>query len=324
MDEWQAPWFLAGIPAIPLLLWWLHRQRPRVRFASLQLIHAAPSLRRSLAWLPVPLLGVGLALSLVALARPQLAQTRKIVRSEGIDIVLALDTSRSMAERDFTIGGQRATRLAVAKNVVARFVAGREHDRIGLVVFGEEAFTQVPLTLDHQGLSRFLKQVDIGMAGERRTAIGDALAVATRRLADLEAESKVVILLTDGQNNAGVIEPDEAAEAAAALGVKIYTIGASPEAGQRQGWLGLQRSRVDLDETTLQSIAEATEARYFRAYDSEALAKVYALIDQLEPTTAEYEEFTEYEERYRSWLLAGLALVVFSLLLNATLLRRIP
>lgn len=324
MDEWQAPWFLLGIPLVPVLLWWLHRQRPRLRFASLHLVQARSSLRGSLAWLPMPLVGLGLALCLVALARPQEGQTRTVVKSEGIDIMLALDTSRSMAEKDFTIGGQRASRLAVARNVVSRFVAGREHDRIGLVVFGEEAFTQVPLTLDHGGLSRFLKQVDIGMAGEKRTAIGDAIAVASRRLAELEGDSKVVVLLTDGQNNAGVLEPAEAAEAAAALGIKVYTIGAGPEPGQRQGWLGLRRSRSDLDEETLTAIAEATEARYFRAHDAEALAKVYALIDQLEPTTAEYEELTNYEERYRPWLLWGLALLVAGLMLNATLFRRIP
>jgi Ca-activated chloride channel family protein len=316
---WGAPWFLLALALVPVVSWWLRHRRPRLRFSSSSLLQPAPSLRLSLAWVPAPLLAIGLALCIVALARPQLPHTQSVTKSEGIDIMLALDTSRSMAEPDFTIGGRRASRLDVAKNVVARFVAGREHDRVGLVVFGEEAFTQVPLTLDHQGLSRFLRQVDIGMAGERRTAIGDAVAVATRRMAELEAPSKVVILLTDGQSNAGQLEPDDAAEAAAALGVKVYTIGVGPEAG------GRRRSRAgDLDEAALRRIAEITDAHYFRATDEDTLTLVYQTIDELEPTTAEVRELTRYEERYHRWLAWGLALLVLGVLLDSTLLRRIP
>ncbi len=318
MASWGNPWFLLLLPLAPALLWLMHRQRPRLRFASLHLLRAAPSPRRSLAWLPKLLLGLGLAACVVALARPQLAHKQVLTKSEGIDIMLALDTSHSMSEPDFTIGGRRATRLDVAKNVVARFVAGREHDRVGLVVFGEEAFTQVPLTLDHNGLSRFLRMVRIGMAGEQRTAIGDAIAVASRRMAELEAPSKVVILLTDGESNAGQLEPDAAAEAAAALGIKVYTIGVGAE--PRRG-----RSRISgLDEVTLQRIAEITDARYFRATDEDTLSLVYQTIDELEPSTAEVQEFTRYDERYHPWLLWGLGLLVLSLLADATLFRRIP
>ena len=318
MDSWGTPWFLLALALVPALLWLVHRQRPRLRFASLHLVRPAPSIRRSLAGTPKVLLGLGLAACVVALARPQLAHRQTITKSEGIDIMLALDTSRSMAEPDFTIGGRRATRLDVAKNVVSRFIAGREHDRVGLVVFGEEAFTQVPLTLDHQGLSRFLRMVEIGMAGEQRTAIGDAIAVASRRMAALEAPSKVVILLTDGENNAGQIEPDAAAEAAAALGIKVYTIGVGPEPGRR-------RARSSgLDEVTLQHIADLTDARYFRATDEDTLRLVYETIDELEPSTAEVKELTRYDERYHPWLLWGLGLLVLSLLTEATLFRRIP
>jgi len=316
-STWGMPWFLAALPLVPLLLWWLHRQRPRLRFASLHLVRPAVSARRQLAWLPRALLGVGLALCIVALARPQLTHTQVVTKSEGIDIMLALDTSWSMSEPDFTIGGKRATRLDVAKNVVSRFIAGRQSDRVGLVVFGTEAFTQVPLTLDHQGLSRFLRQVQIGMAGEKKTAIGDAVAVAARRMAELDAPAKVVILLTDGESNAGTLEPAEAAEAAAALGVKVYTIGVGSEGGRR-------RSRSGLDEATLRSIAELTDARYFRATDEDTLRLVYETIDQLEPTTAEVRELTHNEERYHRWLAWGLALLILSLAVNATLLRRIP
>jgi Ca-activated chloride channel family protein len=316
---WGAPWFLLALLLVPALIWLLHRGRPRLRFASLHLVRTGGGLRASLAWVPRPLLALGLTLCIVALARPQLTHKTVVTKSEGIDIMLALDTSRSMMEPDFTVGGRRASRLDVAKTVVASFIASREHDRVGLVVFGEEAFTQVPLTLDHQGLSRFLRQVSIGMAGEKRTAIGDAIAVASRRMAELEAPSKVVILLTDGQSNAGVLEPAEAAEAAAALGVKVYTIGVGPEASR-----GRRSRGGELDEATLEHIAEITEARYFRATDEDTLRLVYETIDALEPSTAEVREITHHEERYHRWLLWGLALLALSVLLDATLFRRIP
>ncbi len=315
---WGSPWFLLALLCVPALLWLLHRQRPRLRFASLQLVQLAASPRRGLAWLPRAALGLGLAACVVALARPQLAHKQVVTKSEGIDIMLAVDTSGSMDERDFTIGGRRATRLDVAKNVVARFIAGRPHDRIGLVVFGEEAFTQVPLTLDHQGLSRFLSQVSIGMAGENQTAIGDAIAIATRRMAELDAPAKVVILLTDGQNTSGTLDPDEAAEAAATLGVEVYTIGVGAEPGSRRS------RRGDLDEITLRRIAEITGARYFRGTDEDTLRLIYDTIDELEPSTAEVRELTRHEERYHRWLLWGLGLLVLGLLLDATMFRRIP
>jgi Ca-activated chloride channel family protein len=297
-NTWASPWFLALLPLVPALLWWMHRQRPRLRFSSLHLLQVRPSPRRGLAWLPLPLMGLGLALCIVALARPQLTHRQTVTKSEGIDIMLALDTSRSMAEPDFRIGGRRASRLDVAVNVVGRFIAGREHDRIGLVVFGQEGF---------------LRQVDIGMAGERKTAVGDAVAVASRRMAALDAPAKVVILLTDGQNNAGYLSPEEAAEAAATLGVEVYTVGVLPEYG-----------RGDLDETTLRSVAELTGARYFRATDEDTLALIYETIDELEPSTAEVRELVRHEERYHRWLLWGLALLGLSLLLDATLFRRVP
>ena len=319
MASWGNPWFLLLLALVPALLWYLHRQRPRLRFASLHLVRAAASPRRSLAWLPRVLMGLGLAACIVAFARPQLTHKQVVTKSEGIDIMLALDTSQSMNEPDFTIGGRRASRLDVAKNVVSRFIAGREHDRVGLVVFGEEAFTQVPLTLDHQGLSRFLRQVQIGMAGEKKTAVGDAVAVASRRMAELDAPAKVVILLTDGQSNAGTLEPAAAAEAAAAVGVKVYTIGVGPESGR-----GRRSRGPAFDETTLKLIAEITEAQYFRATDEDTLRLVYETIDELEPSTAEVRELTRHDERYHRWLLWGLGLLVLSLLSNATLFRRIP
>ncbi len=326
MHEWQAPLFLLGIPLIPLLLFWRRRKRPRYRFASLALVRPVRSPRRLLAWLPELSLGLGLALCLVALARPQLTRKETVVRSEGIDILLALDVSGSMEAPDFTIAGHRSSRLDVAKAVIGRFVAGREHDRIGLVVFGEEAFTQVPLTLDHIGLARFLSQVEIGMAGRKATAVGEALAIAGQRLMKLEAPSKVVILLTDGRNNAGSISPEQAAEAVAALDIRVHTIGVGPEPGSGGilGVLGGRSRGGDLDEQTLQRIAELTGGRYFRADDTSALKKVYQTIDEMEKTTAEVQEFVHHDELYHRWLLWGLGLLSLHILLSATLLRRLP
>jgi Ca-activated chloride channel family protein len=260
----------------------------------------------------------------VGLARPQLVDRERVMESEGIDILLVLDTSGSMEAEDFRLGSRAANRLEVAKEVVARFVDGREDDRVGLVVFGEEAFTQVPLTLDHDALVDFLRQVQIGMAGARQTAIGDAIAVAGRRLKELDAESRVMILLTDGRSNAGSVEPMEAAEAAKALGIRIYTIGVgSNEAGGILGIFGGRR-RGELDEATLRMIAQKTGAQYFRAADTEALAEVYRTIDKLEKTTAESREFVHREEVFHPWVWSGLVMLLLNLLLGETVLRRLP
>jgi len=195
---------------------------------------------------------------------------------------------------------------------------------VGLVVFGEEAFTQVPLTLDHNALIDFLGQVQIGMAGARQTAIGDAIAVGGRRLKELEAESRVMILLTDGRSNAGSVEPLEAAEAAKALGIRIYTVGVgSKDGGGIMGILSGRRGS-ELDETTLRVIAKKTGAQYFRAADAEALQEVYRTIDKLEKTTAESREFVHREEVFQPWAWSGLLMLLINLLLSETVLRRLP
>jgi Ca-activated chloride channel family protein len=322
MLEWATPlWFLA-LP-VALIAPWLVRG-PRVRMASLRAMRAPPTLRWMLAWLPQAAASLGLVLLTVGLARPQLVDRERVVESEGIDILLVLDTSGSMEAEDFHLGSRAANRLEVAKEVVARFVDGRKDDRVGLVVFGEEAFTQVPLTLDHDALVDFLRQVQIGMAGARQTAIGDAIAVAGRRLKELDAESRVMILLTDGRSNAGSVEPLEAAEAAKALGIRIYTIGVgSKDGGGIFGIFGGRR-RGELDEATLRMIAKKTGAQYFRAADTEALAEVYRTIDKLEKTTAESREFVHREEVFHPWVWSGLAMLLLNLLLGETVLRRLP
>lgn len=322
MIEWAAPWWLLAIlPA--LVLPWLGGG-PRLRHASTALLTGGASLRLLLAWLPRALGALGLCLLAVALARPQLVDRQRVVESEGIDIMLVLDTSGSMEAEDYTLNGRAASRLLVAKEVIADFVDGRPDDRIGLVVFGEDAYTQVPLTLDHDSLTSILRQVHLGSAGRRATAVGDAIAVGGNRLKDLDAPSKVMILLTDGRSNAGAVPPLEAAEAARALGIRIYTVGIGSSGGSR-GLLGmLGRSGGELDERTLEAIARITEARYFRADSTQALRQVYETIDALEKTTAESHEFVHTEERYHGWLAAGLVLLLLQLLLGETWLRRLP
>lgn len=319
--ELGAPAMLWLLP-VALVLPWLAR-RPRLAWSALSLSVARPTLRTAVAGLPTLLQSLGLALLVVALSRPQHVDRQRVVEREGIDILLVLDTSGSMEATDYSIGGRPASRLAAAKEVIADFVEGRPDDRIGLVVFGETAFTQVPLTTDHRAMGHFLRLVDLGMAGQRATAIGDAIAVASKRMKELDAPSKVVILLTDGQSNAGQIGPLDAAQAAHALGIKVYTIGMGA-AGGRRGLFGLMGGRSDLDEDTLKEIARVTDAQYFRADDTKTLAQVYETIDSLETSTAEVEEFVHRDERYHGVLAVGLALILLQQLLAQTWLRRLP
>lgn len=324
MLELGSPWWLLGLP-VALWVPWL-RRGVRVQLSALDMLTHRTGLRVVLGRLPALLASLGLAALTIALARPQLVDRERVLEREGIDIQIALDTSGSMEAEDFIIGGRQANRLDVSKAVIAKFIEGRPDDRVGLVLFGEEAFTQVPLTLDHQAVIGMLSEVEIGMAGSRATAIGDAIAVAGRPLKDLQAESRVMILLTDGHNNAGHVDPVVAAKAADSLGVRIYTIGVGSKDGERGGGLlGLFRSRrSDLDEPMLRNIAEQTQARYFRAADTEALAEVYATIDALEKTTAEAKVYVHREERFQYAAVIGLFFLLLSSLLGETTLRRLP
>jgi len=322
----QHPWWLLLWLVLPVLALWRARGgAAAVRFSALSLVSGGASVRVALAWLPAALEILGLAALVVALARPQLTHRETVVESEGIDILLALDVSGSMESPDFELRGREASRLDVAKAVMARFVEGRPDDRIGLVVFGEEAFTQVPLTLDHDALLDFLDNVRIGMAGRRATAIGQGLAIAARPLARLEAPERIIVLLTDGRSNAGKLEPLEAAEAAAAVGIRVYTIGVGAVGGSNGGLFGVfTRGRDEVDEATLKSVAEATDGRYFRATDTETLVQIYDTIDELEKSTAEVTEYIHREELFRFALVPGLALLGLQLLLAHTVFRRLP
>lgn len=321
-----SPLWLLALLAVPPLAWALWRGR-----------RPAPGLRYSVAsdaaalgatgwarWrrLPDALLLAALALGVVALARPQDRDASVERSAEGIDIVLALDVSTSMTAEDFV-----PNRFEAAKQVAAEFVQGRTSDRIGLVVFAAQAYTQAPLTLDYPFLLTMLGEVQMGVI-EDGTAIGTALATATARLRDSDAASKVVVVLTDGQNNRGQVDPQTAAEAAAALGVKVYAVGVGSEGGPLRGRLpfggSVLRRAPGVDEAALRAVAETTGGRYFRATDAEALRQIYAAISELERTEIEETVLLDVEERYPLFLWPALACLLAAVALATTRLREVP
>ncbi len=321
MLEWMHPGWFAALPLA--LLPWIAWLRPHtLRFSALASVRA-PRNWRSVAALLVPLLEcVAIAGVVLALARPQEVRRETVRESQGIDILLAIDTSGSMRERDMRAGTRELSRLQAAQVVMAQFVEGRPDDRVGLEVFGEEAFVQVPLTLDHEALTAFVAELDIGMAGQGATAVGTAIAVGAKRMKELEAPSRVLILVTDGRSNAGTISPLQAAEAAAALGIRVYTIGVG--AASRGGLFGMMGGGADIDERSLRAIAATTGGRYYRAADTESLAQVYAEIDQLERSSARTKEFVHRDERYLLPLLPAVVAFLAQLALGATIFRRVP
>lgn len=317
MMEWGSPWafwLLIPVLLLPLQARWTGRNRLAV--ASEEAVQRGLSVRVLLAWVPDALRMVGLALLVVALARPQITHRNVVVEKNGLDILLAIDTSGSMDAPDFSMGMVPVSRLEVAKGVMSEFVAHRPYDRIGLVVFGADAFTFVPLTLDHDTLGRALEHVQIGMAGRSATAIGSAIAVAGRRMEQVKAPSKVIILLTDGRNNVARPDPIQASNALAALGIRVYTIGIGS---------GAARYGTDaIDEPMMRKIAKVTGGRYFRATTTHALQKVYDTIDELEKSPAKVKKLVQHVELFRRYLVPGAGLLVLQVLLSATFLRRGP
>ena len=264
-----------------------------------------------------------------ALARPQAGKVFSQVRSEGVDIIIAVDTSDSMKAMDFTRGSERVTRLEILKDVASSFVQKRPNDRLGLVVFGEEAYVQCPLTLDHGIVLDFIKHAEIGVAGGDATAIGSALAVSVARLKDLKAKEKIVILTTDGENNAGRITPMVAADIAKSLGVKVYTIGIGSKGGAPvlvNTIMGptYQYMNFSIDEELLTNIAQKTGGHYYRATDAKKLEEIYSTIDKLEKTEVKIKQYTEYEELFYYALVLGIFLILLEIGLANTLLRKIP
>lgn len=326
------PWALVLLILIPLLFVWRWRAGygAAVRYPSLSLLRGLPTGgRQRWRWVVPVVRGLVLVLLSLALARPQLGKAESRYVGAGIDIVLSVDISGSMRSEDFRLDGRRVSRLDVVKSVVRDFVTERPGDRIGLVLFSARPYTQCPLTLDHGWLLRNLERARIGMI-EDGTAIGSALTTAVGRLEQTAAKSAVVILLTDGQNNAGKISPLTAAEAARALGIKVYTIGAGTKgmapypARDAFGNLVYRPVQVDIDEQTLSQIAATTGGRYFRATDTQSLRDIYQTIDQLERTTFEAPRYLDYDELYPWLLVPALALLGLEIGLRHSLLRELP
>jgi Ca-activated chloride channel family protein len=327
MFRFEDPLVLGLLVALPVLFWVRasRRRRPAIRYSAVSDIQAAGvSKARVMAILPPTLRGLALAAFIVALARPQTGITTENVLTKGIDIVMVLDVSSSMLAEDL-----EPNRLEAAKAVGIDFVAGRRNDRIGLVAFAGQAFTQAPLTFDYAVVQSLFDELDVGMI-EDGTAVGMGLATAVKRLQASPAESKVVVLLTDGRSNRGEIGPVTAAQMAQALGIRVYTIGAGSQGTARVpvpdplGGTRYANMRVDIDEATLQEMAELTGGRYFRATDNESLASIYTEIDELERTEIEVENFTQFGEEFPLPLGLGFLLLVAEFGLAQTVLRRLP
>ena len=290
-------------------------------------LHAPKTVRHYLRHLPFALRAAAFALLVVALARPQDIEQNVRTNTEGIDIVLAIDVSASMLARDF-----RPDRITAAKEVAGSFVADRYGDRIGLVVFAAEAFTQSPLTTNQSTLQTLLARIRSGLIDDSGTAIGNGLATAINRLRESEAKSKVIILLTDGVNNRGQIAPMTAAEIARAQGIRVYTIGVGTEGtapypavdiyGQPTG--DVVMAKVEIDEKTLGAMADLTGGKYFRATDNAKLKAIYDEINQLEKSKVEVTERISYHERFLVWALAALGALLLEFLLSNLVLKRIP
>jgi Ca-activated chloride channel family protein len=328
MFRFEDPEVLALLALLPVLFWLRYgrgRRSAAIRYSAVADVRAAGSGPGRLAALAPPLLrGLALTALIVALARPQTGISTENVLTEGIDIVMVLDVSSSMLAEDL-----EPNRLEAVKTVAADFVAGRRNDRIGLVAFAGQAFTQAPLTFDYTVVQSLAEELEVGMI-EDGTAVGMGLATAVKRLQASSAESKVVVLLTDGSSNRGEIGPVTAARMAQALGVRVYTIGAGSRGTARvpvpDGFGGTRYAnmRVEIDEATLQEMADLTGGRYFRATDTESLREIYAEIDELERTEIEVENFTQYGEEFAIPLGVGFLILVTELGLAHTVLRRLP
>ncbi|RIJ99455.1 MAG: aerotolerance regulator BatA [Candidatus Brocadia sp.] len=288
-----------------------------------------PSFAQRYRHILIVLRSTALVLLVIALSRPQYGNEQTKVVTEGIDIVLTVDVSGSMLAEDFEIGGQRYNRLHVIKPVVKDFIQKRTNDRIGLVVFAGRPYTQCPLTLDYGMLLQLLEKAQIGMV-EDGTAIGSALGSSIERLKDTRAKSKVIILLTDGRNNAGEIDPFTAAEIARTFGIKIYTIGAGTKglapfpAVDIFGNRVMKQVKIDIDDDALKEIAKITGGNYYRATDTESLREIYHQIDKLEKTESEVTQYTEYNELFHYFLLPAFGLLLVELGLTKTKLRKLP
>ncbi len=327
------PYLLLLLLLLPLVAWLKGRrsQPPAFLYSSVKLVEGLTRARRSRAGrFLMALRWITLAIFIVALAQPRWLKSHTEVKASGVDIVATLDMSGSMISEDFEVHGERVNRFNMARSVLKSFIDQRPNDRIGLVLFATQAYIATPLTLDHDFLQENLDRLEIGAIEENSTAIGDGLGTAVNRLRDLKAKSKIVILMTDGQNNSGKLDPLVAAEAAAAMKVKVYTVGigmrgqAPMPARDMFGRKVYQMVAVDIDEDTLQKVADKTGGKYYRADNAEKFRQIYAEIDKLEKTEATVNKYTEFKELFPWFATAGLALLLLELVLGQTIFRRLP
>lgn len=322
------PWVLYLLILVPLLGYWYWRRgrknSPSVIYSSLRVFTGyTPTLRERLHHLPAILRLLAVALLIVALARPQSFSSGENIYAEGIDIAMVLDISGSMLAEDF-----KPNRISAAKKVIDDFIQGRTTDRIGLVIFSYESFTQCPLTIDYSVLRGLLKDIKSGMLQDG-TAIGTAIANGVNRLKESKAKSKIMILVTDGVNNAGEIDPITAAQIAKTYGIRVYTIGVgtrgeAPYPFQTPFGVRYQMMPVEIDEATLTKVANMTNGKYFRATSNKKLEDIYKEIDKLEKTRVEVTSYRNATELFYNWLLAGLVLLFLELGLSKTVFRKIP
>ena len=330
------PWFLLIILALPLLVQWYRRGKiaqPTLKYSDLRILGGSRATNRvSLVWAPFLLRVIAIVLITVALARPQYGHEREEIISKGIDVIMVLDNSGSMMAIDPEEGkgavNPNDTRLAVAKEVIRDFVTGRRNDRIGLITFAGKVYYNCPLTLDYGILLTFLDSITINEK-DPQTAIGDAVGTAVLHLKDSKAESRVAVLVTDGESNAGILSPEAAAEAAAQFDVKVYTVGVgNPSGAVRlvEDFFGSHYApvRYGLDEKTLRNIAQITGARYFRADNPSAMKDIFRKINELEKTEIKMNRHTEYSERFMSWAFAALLLLAIEVMLGVGPLRTAP
>lgn len=325
----QIGYLLLFIPLIAYVVWYLFmgkRLKPSMKVSTtLPFAKDVKSFRNYLVHVPFALRVLTLAMLIIVLARPQLTSEWEERDVEGIDIMLATDVSTSMLAMDL-----EPNRLEAAKEVAQDFIAGRKDDNIGLTIFAGESFTQCPLTIDHIALANMLSAIDCDIAAKGiiadGTAIGMGIANSVSRLKDSKAVSKVIILLTDGINNRGEITPEAAADMAKEFGIRIYTIGVGTDKKEAPypTPYGTMNVPVEIDEKTLENIAEATGGEYFRATDKESLRQIYSEIDKLERTKLNVQQYQEYEELYQIFALLAVLSLMLELLLRYTILRRIP
>ena len=327
------PYVLLWLFFLPVLAWLKGNwgQSASFLYSSVDLVRPISGLNRSWAGrILAALRWLALAVFVVALAQPRLVKGETQIKASGIDIVVALDLSGSMRSLDFVEAGQRVNRIDMARRVLSKFIDGRPNDRIGLVSFAAEAFIAAPLTLDHDFLQANLARLKIGVINADQTAIGSALMASLNKLNEIQSKSKIVILMTDGQNNSGRVSPLTAAEVAQTLKVKVYTIGlrgmAPMPVGQDPvtGQVVTQMMAADVDEDTLQKIADRTGGKYYRADSADTMRRIYAEIDSLEKTDVEVRKFEHFDELYRPVGLAGLGLLLLEFMLSQTVWRKLP